>query len=151
MINTLSAEDVLGEKGFLAETVIGTSMNPLLKEHRDTVVIENIIAPLKKYDVVLFRRGKQLVLHRIIKINDGYFLIRGDNCIQGETVYDNQIIGIMTHFCRNGKQCDVQHKGYRVYSVLWDWFYFVRVVLNKTISLLKKIIRRHNEKIQKRI
>lgn len=137
MINTLSTEDVFSEKGFLAETVIGTSMCPLLKEHRDTVIIKKITAPLKKYDVVLFRRGKQLVLHRIIKINDGYFLIRGDNCIQGETVYDNQIIGIMTHFCRNGKQCDVQHKGYRVYSVLWVRCFWIRVTFRKVMVLLK--------------
>ena len=149
MINTLSAEDVLGEKGFLAETVIGTSMCPLLKEHRDTVIIKKISVPLKKYDVILFRRDKQLVLHRIIKINDGYFLIRGDNCVQGETVYDNQIIGIMTHFCRNGKQCDVHHKGYRVYSVLWVRCFWIRVTFRKVMGLFKKIIRRHNEKIQK--
>ena len=149
MINALSAEDVLGEKGFLAETVIGTSMNPLLKEHKDTVVIGNIIAPLKKYDVVLFRRGKQLVLHRIIKICDGYFLICGDNCIQGETVYDKQILGIMTHFCRNGKQYNVQHQGYRMYSVLWVKSFWIRVIFKKIIGMFKRITRRHNEHFQK--
>ena len=149
MTNTLSAEDALVEKGFLAETVIGTSMNPLLKEHRDTVVIENIIVPLKKYDVVLFRRGKQLVLHRIIKINDGYFLIRGDNCIQGEIVYEKQILGIMTLFCRNGKQYNVQHQGYRMYSVLWVKCFWIRVMLQKIIGMVKNLSRRHNGKNQK--
>lgn len=149
MINTLSAEDVLDKKGFLAETVIGTSMCPLLKEHRDTVIIKKITAPLKKYDVVLFKRGKQLVLHRIIKISNGLFLIRGDNCVQSEVVYDKQILGIMTHFCRKGKQCDVQHKGYRVYSVLWVRCFWIRVTYRKVMGLFKKIKRRHNEKIQK--
>lgn len=67
MINTLSAEAVLCEKGFLSETIVGTSMLPLLKEHRDTVIIEKITEPLRKYDVVLFRRSKQLVLHCIVK------------------------------------------------------------------------------------
>lgn len=149
MINVLSAEDVLSVKGFLAETVIGTSMNPLLKEHRDTVVIGNIIAPLKKYDVVLFRRGKQLVLHRIIKIRNGYFLIRGDNCVQSEIVYEKQILGIMMYFCHNGKQYNVHHQGYRMYSVLWVKCFWIRMIFKKIIGMFKRITRRHNEHFQK--
>lgn len=40
MINTLSAEAVLCEKGFLSETIVGTSMLPLLKEYRDGIAVE---------------------------------------------------------------------------------------------------------------
>lgn len=147
MVNTLSAEAVLCEKGFLAETVVGTSMYPLLKGNRDTVIVEKIIAPLRKYDVVLFRRDKQLVLHRIVKIKDGYYLIRGDNCVQSEKVYDDQIIGKMTFFCRKGKQYSANSKRYYLYLIIWVRFFMIRVIYKKSICLLKRILRRHNEKV----
>lgn len=131
MIDTLSAEKVLSEKGFLAETIVGTSMYPLLKGQRDTVIIEKTTAPLQKYDVVLFRRDKQLVLHRIVDIKEGYFLIRGDNCTENEVVCDNRIIGIMTHFCRKGKQHSVKSKGYRLYSIIWVRFFSVRAIYKR--------------------
>lgn len=147
MINTLSAEAVLCEKGFLSETIVGTSMLPLLKEYRDTVIIEKITAPLRKYDVVLFRRGEQLVLHRIVKIKMEYFLIRGDNCVQGEKVYDSQIIGIMTHFYRKGTRCDVNNKTYRLYSIIWVKSHLAYTFFQKVYDLSKRILGRYNASI----
>ncbi len=149
MINTLSAEAVLYEKGFLSETIVGTSMLPLLKEHRDTVIIEKITEPLRKYDVVLFRRSKQLVLHRIVKIKMGYFLIRGDNCVHGEKVYNSQIIGKMTHFYRKGKRCNVNNKAYRLYSIIWVKSHMVYTFFRKTYDVLKMMLGKHNAKIKK--
>lgn len=147
MINTLSAESVLCEKGFLSETIVGTSMLPLLKEHRDTVIIEKITAPLRKHDVVLFRRGQQLVLHRIVNIKNGYFLIRGDNCLQGERVYEGQIIGKMIYFYRKEKRYDVNNKIYQLYSIIWVKSHFIFMVFRNAGTLLKKALRRHNAEV----
>lgn len=149
MTENLSAEAVLAQKGMLAKTVVGTSMNPLLKQYRDTVVVEPVNGSLRKYDVVLFRRDEQLVLHRIVRVKDGYFLIRGDNCINSEKVCDKQIIGKMTHFCRNGKQYDVKSKSYRVYSFLWVRSFAVRRFFVKLTMLFKSMVRRLNGTIKK--
>ncbi len=149
MNDTLSAEAVLNEKGYLAESVVGFSMYPLLKNRRDSVIVERITAPLKKYDVVLFRRDKKLVLHRIVKITKDGFIIRGDNCINNEAVNENQIIGIMTRFVRKGKQHHVSEKSYRLYSVLAPCFYPFNFIYRKSINLMKKILRRHNDNLQK--
>lgn len=119
MIEAMSPEEVLAEKGYFVKTIAGTSMLPMLIDRTDTVVIEPITRPLKKYDVVLFRRGKQLVLHRIIKVNPEYCLIRGDNCIEAEKVPSDNIIGIMTSFCHKGKEHKIHDKGYKLYSRLW--------------------------------
>lgn len=140
MTEQLSAEEILYNKCILSRTVVGTSMMPLLKEYRDTVVIERVNSPLKKYDVVLFRRGTQLVLHRIIKINNN-FLIRGDNCAQNETVYENQIVGIMTHFTHKGRQYSVTDIGYRLYSIIWCKLFVLRLLMKKVKQLLKLVYR----------
>lgn len=147
MIDTISVESILREKGFLSETIVGASMLPLLKEYSDTVMIEKITTPLRKYDVVLFRRGKQLVLHRIVKIKMGYFLIRGDNCVHGEKVYNSQIIGRMTRFYRKGKQCNVNNKAYRLYSIIWVKSHMVYTFFRKTYDVLKRMLGKHNAKI----
>ena len=41
---------------------------------------------LKKYDVALYKRGSSYILHRIIGIQNGEYLIRGDNTYRMEHV-----------------------------------------------------------------
>ena len=53
------------ERGKYLSTLVGNSMQPLLKTRRDQVVIEKITLPLKKYDIVLYKRANdQYVCHR---------------------------------------------------------------------------------------
>ena len=47
-------------------TTSGVSMYPMLRNRRDTIIVKPPTAPLKKYDVPLYRRGDDYVLHRII-------------------------------------------------------------------------------------
>ena len=59
-------ETLLAEQGFYAAAVHGHSMEPLLRNHSDTVFIEPP-QTLKRMDTVLFRRQNgQLVLHRLL-------------------------------------------------------------------------------------
>lgn len=117
-------EDILDECGFYLACVYGNSMYPLLKSRLDTVYIVKTQDKLKKYDVVLFRRkgNNQLVLHRIIKIKDGKYYIRGDFDFLTEVVDENQIIGIMTEFTHNGKPQNVNLLIYRIYYKIWNFF-----------------------------
>jgi hypothetical protein len=121
-------------------------MFPMLLNRVDTVVIEPITKPFKKYDVVLFRRGKQLVLHRIIKVESEFCLIRGDNCIAAEKVYNEQIIGMLTRFCHKGKDYSVTHKGYRFYSKLWVSLHVVIAFYHIAKRFLYRIFTRINKK-----
>ena len=126
MHKTLSAEQVLIQKGFFATTVVGTSMLPMLKERRDTVVVKPLNAPPKKYDVVLFRRDGQLVLHRVVGRKDDHFLIRGDNCIGCDRATQAQILGKMTSFTRKGKQRNANSLLWRHYGRFWVLSFPVR-------------------------
>lgn len=91
---TIEEELVLHGRG-LFQTV-GDSMEPLLHNRKSTVMIEKKTAPLKKYDVALYRRpAGEYVLHRIVKVLDGAYLISGDNRIRKEKVPEEWVIGVM--------------------------------------------------------
>ena len=116
-----SVRDFIKKNGYYCATVHGTSMLPLLKNHRDSVYV---VTPdkLKKYDVVLFERANdQLVLHRIMKVQEDVFYISGDNDITLEKVSREQIIGKMTEFSVKDKEYTTQALWYRLYSRLWGF------------------------------
>ena len=70
MGEVLHIEDALNEKGVYVSTTSGVSMYPMLRNRRDTIIVKPPTAPLKKYDVPLYRRGDDYVLHRIIGKDD---------------------------------------------------------------------------------
>lgn len=73
----------------------GTSMNPTIIFEKDCVVLKEPLN-LQKYDIVLYRRtGGAFVLHRIIKIKDDTFTMRGDNQFLLESgIKKEQIIAV---------------------------------------------------------
>ena len=120
-------EEILEEDGKLVYKTKGISMNPMLYQNRDLVVIEVPQGRLRKYDVALYRRGKSYVLHRVIGVNeDGTYSIRGDNTYSIETVPEEAVIGVLTGFVRDGRQYSVTDPEYQRYVKLWDAAYPVR-------------------------
>ena len=111
-----TVEQYLKENGEYVATTVGISMYPLLKHKQYAVKIVPVNGRLKKYDVALFRRGQQLVLHRVIKVYPDRYFIRGDNCENGEIVYDSQIIGVLTEIKGKDKHIKITNKSYIVYS-----------------------------------
>jgi len=123
---TVSFEELLERDGRLVYTNKGVSMMPLLRQDRDLMVIKKKGPErCRKLDVVLFRRpgvrGRgAYVLHRILRVNkDGTYWIVGDNCASGETVAEQQILGVLTAVVRDGKTISVTDLGFRIYSHLW--------------------------------
>ena len=113
-------EQIIDQKGYYAAPIHGTSMTPLLLNHRDSVFLVKA-KQYNKYDVVLFRRKSgQLVLHRVMAEKNGMLLIRGDYDLQLELVAPQQCIGVMKQFTRNNKTYSVDHLGYRIYSRIWN-------------------------------
>ena len=96
----------------------GVSMLPLLRQGRDlfTVRHKKPDERCRKYDVVLYHRGTDYVLHRIIKVlPEGHYVILGDNCVAREYgTTDDDIIGIMTGFYRDRKAHSVDELGYKI-------------------------------------
>ena len=122
----MSFEDILAHDGRLVYKTRGVSMEPMLRQNRDLVVIQAPALRLKKYDVALYKRGKDYVLHRVIGVGEDHYLIRGDNTFAVETVPDDAVIGVLTGFQRKGKEHLVTDPGYRLYARLWQAIYPLR-------------------------
>ncbi len=125
-----SFEEELEQNGTLVFPNKGTSMMPLLRENRDLMVIEKRGPErLRKYDAVLYKRGNSYVMHRILKVRDRDYWIVGDHCRLGESVKDEQILGVLKQVVRDGKVIRTTDLGYRVYVHLWCDFFPLRCAL----------------------
>ena len=134
-----SVEEVLQDKGFVVISTAGYSMAPMLRDRKDTVEIHTPTEIPRKYDVVLFRKGNRLVLHRIIKVTGDGYIIRGDNAVEKDTVNPEDIIGVLFAFTRNGKRYTGTDISYRIYSRLVVIFHPLKLLLFKIKIFLKKI------------
>lgn len=140
-------EDVLREEGVFVGTTAGSSMYPMLKNRRDTIIIRPYEGRLKKYDVPLYKRGDKYILHRIIKVLPDSYIIRGDNCIRKEYgITDGQILGVLDGFYRKGKEVDMEGAAYRMYVRVWCALFPLRFVCQRLrflLSLTLKNVRMH--------
>ena len=125
-------EQTLQTEGVLFYRIEGVSMQPMLRQKRDTVVIRPPQGRLHRLDVALYRRNNgKYVMHRIVRVLPDGYVIRGDNCFFDETdITDREIIGVLTAFVRKGKEHAATDRLYRLYARLWVRFYPVRRVLH---------------------
>lgn len=136
-------EDILHENGVYISTTVGRSMYPMLRDRRDTVIIRPVEGKLKKYDVPLYRRGRDYVLHRIVKVTPDGYVICGDNCLHKEyQVTDEQIIGVLKGFYRGDREIDMDGNGYRLYCHLWVAAYPLRYVVKRFWRIVKRLVKK---------
>ena len=146
-------EDFLQKNGYLAYTVRGVSMMPLLRQKKDVVMLRRKgDERCKKYDVVLYRSGVEhkYLLHRILKVRPDDYIIAGDhNTFLEIGITDEQIIGVMTSVRRDGKDITTDNKLYRLYVHLWCDCWPVRMAiirgkqkLRGYLSAVKRRLRR---------
>ena len=124
----------------------GASMYPLLRTHKDIVVIKKPMHPLCVGDVALYKvKGMdKLVLHRVIAIsNDGAYITRGDNTYKREYVPQENVVGVMVSLYRSGKYIDCNNsKGYKFYVKANKLFYPLRWLWNTKIRAFLGAIKR---------
>lgn len=134
-----SFEEELDKKGILVYTNKGNSMYPLIRQGKDVLIIKKVNTRLKKMDVPLYKRESgQYVLHRIIKVNENDYVIRGDNTYYNETgIRDDQILGVLSGVIRSGKEISVNRLSYKIYSYFWYYTYYLRKIIIK----IKRCIR----------
>ena len=104
-----------------AETVplviSGGSMTPFLVHGRDTVYLSKVKAPLKKGDMILYRRDNgTYILHRICSVDGETYTLVGDAQTRLEPgVRQDQVLAVVSAVCRKGK---ILRRG----SFWWDFF-----------------------------
>lgn len=139
----MNIEQYLAENDRLIYTNKGRSMLPLLREGRDLFIIEaKNEGRCKVGDTVLFKRGSDYVLHRVITVRPDDYDILGDNCINPErNIKDDNILGVMTGFVRNGKEHSINEPGYRLYVYVWMKTTRIRIFIKKVINRVRKLCR----------
>ena len=115
-----SVRQLISEGHTTTIRVKGNSMQPFLKNGRDSVVLA-AAAVLQEGDVVLaeFSPGKY-VLHRIIKIDGTDLTLMGDGNTKGtEKCSAGDVAGTVITFIRNGKNIDCNNIKWKIYSKIW--------------------------------
>lgn len=125
-------EDVIAERGRLVYTNVGDSMFPIIREG-DLLVIEAIREPLKVGDVPLYKRDSgQYVMHRIVGIRNGKYMMKGDNRTFVEKgITDKHIIGVLTGIVRNGITYPVETVPEYTVRIAKDLCYLVSCAVNE--------------------
>ena len=137
----LSFEEILETEGTLTYSFHGFSMRPLLRQGQDLFIVEKADPPFYPGQVILFRRGNQYVLHRIIRANQDTYTALGDNSVMpDENIRPSDILGVMSGFVRGGKRHSVKEPGYRFYTWLWMVGRPIRVFYKKIKVKLRKIV-----------
>ena len=135
--------DMLERDGRYISVPQGISMRPMIRGGQDAVVIEKLTDKPKRYDLVVYVRGKeQGVIHRVIHANKDKYIICGDNCWQLEYVKPEQIKGIVTEYCRKGKWHDVSYLPYRLYVRIWVDLLFLKRPIFYVRDKIKRKLKR---------
>ena len=87
------------EKGVYVSKTMGNSMEPMLVQGRDTVIVKKPVFPLKKYDIPVYRRKDHYTMNRIVKVTKNGYVICGDNRPDKEyDITDKDIVGVLEGF-----------------------------------------------------
>lgn len=136
-------EEILKKQGLYVCTTSGVSMRPLFRHRQDTVILRPATGRLKKYDVPLYRRGNDYVLHRVVKVLPDSYVICGDNCEQLEHgITDDQIVGVLTEFYRGERHVSVTNPLYRAYARLWCGSFPLRMLWRRTRRVAARLFRK---------
>lgn len=96
----------------------GTSMLPLIRQNRDTVMLKQAPEKLKKYDIPLYmRKDGQFVLHRIVAVKKDGYVMCGDNQWKREYgIKSDAILAVADGIWRENKYLSVNSLSYKIYS-----------------------------------
>ena len=139
-------EKVLAEKGICVTTTKGDSMNPMLVEGRDRVVVVTPEFPLNKYDVPVYRKAGHYTMHRIVKVTKNGYIICGDNRgILEKNVKESDIIGVLNGFYQGDKYISCEDEEFIRYGKkavrglpLRRVKHFIERVIRKIKRMIKK-------------
>lgn len=100
--------------------VTGTSMVPFLRHKKDWVFLAPVTETPKKGQILLFRTGDRLLLHRLRKKKDGYYIMNGDGQQKLEIIQPEHVVAVVTTVVRrSGRTLSCKGRLFRLLSCLW--------------------------------
>ena len=132
-------EKKLRLEGVYTTKTEGDSMYPMLKSG-DKVIVTAVKKPLKKYDVVVYRRDDHYTMHRIVKVLKNGYLICGDNRAYLEKdIKDADIIGILFGFYKGNTFYEASGKEALAYGKKATRRYWLRKIKERVRAVLKRL------------
>ena len=136
----------LADNGKVRFRVKGVSMQPLLRNERDEVLVEKDPDSLKKGDIVLFRFHGGYILHRIYAVQDGVYRIKGDNTYGAkEYCRREDILGKVTRIYRkktgSSQEEPAQYLDQDPYTFKWNFvarFWRFRCSIYQVLYAIKR-------------
>ncbi len=119
--------------------VTGKSMYPNIRSGDVITLVPCAERTPEPGDVVglLDSKNRQIIVHRIIKKNDGRFLVKGDNVIRSDGYYPrDKIIGVLTELERNREKKQITGPANKIDLILSKIRFFS---LSKFIFFFKKL------------
>ena len=138
----MTIEELLKQEGKFLGPTKGVSMLPMLKEGRDTIVVYPKKGRLAPYDVALYKRGEDYILHRVISVTDWGYIIRGDNCYYDEKIKEDRVIGVLGEYFKGDKHVLLTDKEYIKYSKRIVKNYPIRKFKVKIKGFIKSVIKK---------
>lgn len=128
-------EESVKNGGSVKIKIAGYSMYPLVTSRRDSVLLTKA-DKIKKGDVPLVKRDDgSFVLHRVVGIKAGCFMLRGDYEQKIEyPINPNQVIAVAKAFYRKEKYIDCNSFLYKLYTFFWMNTIAVRPVILKLMG-----------------
>ena len=116
--------------------ISGFSMYPLVTSWRDSVLLTKA-SEVKKGDVPLIKRPDgSYVLHRVVKIKEGKYGLRGDYEQKIEyPVSPDDVVAVAKGFYRNEKFISCESAGYKLYKAFWMNTVWLRPVMLKALAI----------------
>jgi len=132
---------LMEETGTVPLVISGYSMAPFLVHGRDTVYLSKVSRPLKKGDMILYRRDSgDYILHRILKVEEGTYTLVGDAQTWLEPgVRHDQVLAMVTAVRRKDKLVKP--------GSFW-WFFFEKVWI-RLIPLRPRIMKLYGKLFHK--
>lgn len=120
----------------------GVSMLPMLRQGKDSVELAPLPEKLKKYDLPVYQypSGK-IVMHRVVAVREDCYICLGDNTYEYETVYPEQMIGLVSAFRRGQRRIGTDAWTYRLYSRIWCALYPVRKLAVRGKRWLRRVLK----------
>lgn len=127
-------QELLSQGKNVSFTVTGGSMIPFLGDSRDEAIVGPVKLPLKRGDIVFYRRRNgDYVMHRIYRIKNGKYYMVGDAQTEIEGPLDEeQIFGIINEVVRKGKKI-------KNGDPFWNFFKYVWLILRPFRRIILKV------------
>lgn len=135
-------EETVKKGGSMPLVVTGNSMNPFMKDGRDTVWLEACKdSDYKRGKILLFRRedGK-IVLHRVRKVMpDGILVMNGDAQYWCEEIKKEQALAVVACIEKNGRKIFCNSLKYRFITEAWQLLKPLRPLIFRVWRKIKKV------------